>query len=105
MISRRRLIQVGATAAGSSAIGAGATASSRIVSGAIRWDAWRDNEHRAAVNYVNDNPAVCPSTALLIQSWNGCDEGGCDEGGSELCRSLGDPPPSAILAAIEPVLS
>ncbi|MGA2794377.1 MAG: hypothetical protein ABSE69_12750, partial [Roseiarcus sp.] len=70
MISRRRLIQVGATAAGSSAIGAGATASSRIVSGAIRWDAWRDNEHRAAVNYVNDNPAVCPSTALLIQSWN-----------------------------------
>ncbi len=61
--------------------------------------AQRVDHLRAAVNYVNDNPAIRPLAALLICSWSAC-----DEGGSELCPSLGDPPPSAILAAIKPVL-
>ena len=75
----------------------GAGVSSYVQPGTV---AQRVDHLRAAVNYVNDNPAICPSTALLIYSWNEC-----DEGGSELCPSLGDPPPSAILAAIKPVLS
>lgn len=55
---------------------------------------------QAAVNYVEANPAACPSRALLIYSWNEC-----DEGGGELCPSIGDPPPSKMLSAIKPILS
>ena len=49
----------------------------------------RAHHLQAAVNYIDANPAACPSRALLIYSWNEC-----DEGGGELCPSLGDPPPS-----------
>jgi hypothetical protein len=62
-----------------------------------------------AINYIAANPTVCPSKAMLIYSW---DE--CDEGGNALIPTLGDPPvntdagqpllTSNLLAAIGPVL-
>jgi hypothetical protein len=61
------------------------------------------------INFIGNNPAACPSKALLIYSWNEC-----DEGGNVLCPTLGDPPvntdpgqpllTSNMLAAVGPVL-
>jgi hypothetical protein len=40
---------------------------------------------RAAVDYVKQYPTVCPSKALLIYSWDECDEGG------GMLPTIGDP--------------
>jgi hypothetical protein len=31
---------------------------------------------QAAVNFVHNNPRVCPAKAIIIYSWNECAEGG-----------------------------
>ena len=54
----------------------------------------------SAVDFMAKNRSVCPSRALLIYSWNEC-----DEGGGVLCPTLGDPPPGRMLSAIRPVLA
>jgi hypothetical protein len=53
---------------------------------------------RAAVNFINTYPSECPSSALLIYSWDECDEGG------GLVPTLGDPR-GKYLKAIAPVIS
>jgi hypothetical protein len=52
----------------------------------------------AAVKFTRTRPAACPAKALLIYSWNECDEGG------GLIPTLGDPKGS-YLSAIAPILS
>lgn len=52
----------------------------------------------AAVTYINSNPAVVPSTLMLIYSWNECDEGGC------ILPTIGDPT-GAKLAAIKATIN
>ncbi len=71
---------------------AGAKVASYVTAGTVTE---RASHLRAAVDFIADNAAICPSTALLIYSWNEC-----DEGGGCLCPSLGDPPPSAFLRAV-----
>jgi hypothetical protein len=55
---------------------------------------------RAAISYIQNNASACAAKTLLIYAWNEC-----DEGGGMLIPTLGDPPPSSLLAAIEPILS
>jgi hypothetical protein len=61
------------------------------------------------VDFIGANVGTCQSKALLIYSWNEC-----DEGGSVLCPTIGDPPTQAdtgqplltsdLLAHVGPVL-
>jgi hypothetical protein len=53
---------------------------------------------RAAVDFILDHPKSCPANALLIYSWNECDEGG------GLIPTRGDPKGS-YLDAIAPIIS
>lgn len=61
---------------------------------------------QAAVTFVNANPDACPSKAIIIYSWNEC-----DEGGSTLVPTIGDQPsgqPPALnnmLSAIAPIVN
>jgi hypothetical protein len=58
---------------------------------------------QACVNFTNANPTKCPSTAIIIYSW---DE--CDEGGGALIPTLGDPPvnnTTNLLTAIGAILN
>jgi hypothetical protein len=47
---------------------------------------------RAAVDFIKTHPEACPSKALLIYSWDECDEGG------GLIPTLGDPKGSCLSA-------
>jgi hypothetical protein len=54
---------------------------------------------RAAGAFIAAHPAACPSRALLIYSW---DE--CDEGGNPLIPTLAHPPGQSLLDSIAPEL-
>ena len=56
---------------------------------------------RDGAAYVKANPAIVPSSVLLIYAWDECAEGGANM----LIPTLGDPPPSSLLAAVASVLT
>jgi hypothetical protein len=62
-------------------------------------DAQLRAEIKAAVAFVGAHPDACRSKALLIYSW---DE--CDEGGNPLISTLGRPPGKSLMEAIAPPL-
>jgi hypothetical protein len=65
----------------------------------------RADHLQAAVNFVKAHPSACPSSALIIYSWNEC-----DEGGGSLIPTIGDPPTgpppalNGILSKLQPIL-